>query len=167
LQKIWDFLEFLLEFAMDSILFEDMFEIKAVDREGKKFDKVSRIEGVGETYEMDLILDVNTDIYPLAEGNKVTLALASTLNLQGKPEGDSYEPSDEPSLADRYEYVMFGKVYKFDRDGDKKDAPKKNPNAKVSVYMSYGGLLMMLRGDPKNLLRIELDSRLYLLLRKV
>jgi DNA-directed RNA polymerase I, II, and III subunit RPABC3 len=54
--------------------------------------------------DMELTLDVNTEIYPLAPAEKFTLALASTLNLD----------DSKASLADEYEYVMFGKVYKYD-----------------------------------------------------
>lgn len=33
--------------------------------------------------------------------------------------------------------------------------------------MSYGGLLMLLVGDPKQLDRLELDNRVFLLIKKV
>ena len=32
--------------------------------------------------------------------------------------------------------------------------------------MSYGGLLMSLKGDARNLQKLELDQRVYLLIRK-
>lgn len=35
------------------------------------------------------------------------------------------------------------------------------------IFVSYGGLLMSLKGDPRNLQKIELDMRMYLLMRKV
>ena len=35
------------------------------------------------------------------------------------------------------------------------------------VYMSFGGLLMLLKGDYTNLKPLKLDSRYYLLIRKV
>jgi hypothetical protein len=40
-------------------------------------------------------------------------------------------------------------------------------SVKVEVYVSYGGLLMLLAGDPKKLQHLEVDASLYLLLRKV
>lgn len=38
---------------------------------------------------------------------------------------------------------------------------------KVEVYISFGGLLMLLVGDPKKLQDLEVDSSVYLLMRKV
>ncbi len=38
---------------------------------------------------------------------------------------------------------------------------------RVEVYISYGGLLMLLAGDPKKLQDLEVDSNVYLLVRKV
>ncbi len=35
---------------------------------------------------LQLILDVNTEIYPIDYGQKLTLALARTLNLDGTPD---------------------------------------------------------------------------------
>jgi len=35
------------------------------------------------------------------------------------------------------------------------------------IYASFGGLLMMLRGDASNANNFELDQRLFLLMRKV
>lgn len=37
----------------------------------------------------------------------------------------------------------------------------------VEVFISYGGLLMHLVGDPKKLQDLEVDSSVYLLVRKV
>jgi len=110
---------------------------------------------------MDLILDVNVDIFPIEINNKLSLALASTLNKEGNPELPHYDASvfAKSSLMDNYEYVMYGKVFKYSEE--------KGPSLKVAVYVSFGGLLMMLKGDPRNLQGIDLDSRLYLLIRKV
>jgi hypothetical protein len=38
---------------------------------------------------------------------------------------------------------------------------------RVEVYISFGGLLMQLVGDPKKLEDLEVDSSVYLLMRKV
>ena len=90
-------------------------------------------------YEMDLTLDVATDVYPLAPGDKVSLALARTLNLDGTPTEEAWGPAAQApraTLADSYEYVMFGQVFKF------KDAP----GGRLEAYASCGGLLMKLGG---------------------
>lgn len=142
-------------------LFEDTFEVKEIDRDGKKFDKVSRIHCKSELFQAELVLDVNFDLYPMKKKMKFSLALATTLRLDGQRDEGTFDQSGEESLADKYEYVMHGKVYELEDDDDRK----------LTVYVSFGGLLMSLkaddRPDSKPLDRIERDSRVYLLIRKL
>ena len=149
-------------------ILEDIFEILEVDPDGKKFDKVSRIRARSDLYEMDLILDDNVDLYPVKTGEKIALCLSGTLNTDGSamPVGDPgqqvYDTSigKRESLADLYDYVMFGKVFKY------KDAMD-HGHVKADVFVSFGGLLMQLSGDPKRLEDLDIDNNIYLLLRKV
>lgn len=138
-------------------LFEDIFEVTALNPDGYKFERVNRIQAVGTTFECDLLLDINCEIYSLKEADKVTLVLASTLHLDGSPADHfSYAPSNEPTLADNYEYVMHGRVFdiSYKKDGT------------VVIALSYGGLLMRLSGDQRHLANVLPDMRLYLLLKK-
>ena len=139
--------------------YEDMFEVIDKDPDGKKFDRVSRYKCRSE-FDAELTIDINVDVYPLAVGGKFSLALAPTLSLDGTPEDDAFDQSGKESLADGYEYVMYGKCYK-----------KVDENAggltRSSVFISFGGLLMNLKSDPKNVQDIEIDDRLYLLMRAV
>ena len=138
-------------------LFEDIFEVTALNPDGYKFDRVNRIQGTGTTFECDLLLDINCEIYNLKEYEKFTLVLASTLHLDGSPADHfSYTTSNEPTLADNYEYVMHGRV--FDRSY-KKDGT-------VTIAVSFGGLLMRLQGDQRHLTNVRADQRMYLLLKK-
>ena len=75
-----------------ALLFEDIFEVEKLNPEGKKFERVDRIVAKGETYETDLKLDIANEIFSLKAGEKFTLALASTLRLDGKPDSDYYDP---------------------------------------------------------------------------
>ncbi|RWR88440.1 RNA polymerase [Cinnamomum micranthum f. kanehirae] len=145
---------------MVELLFEDIFTLKALDPDGKKFDKVSRIEARSEQFDMYMQLDVNTEIYPLHVGEKFTMVLAPTLSLDGTPDSGYYTQAGRKSLADKFEYVMHGKLYKISEEGS-------GANVKVEIYASFGGLLMMLKGDPSNAANFELDQRLFLLMRKV
>jgi DNA-directed RNA polymerase I, II, and III subunit RPABC3 len=70
--------------------------------------------------------------------------------------------SRKESLLDAYEYVMYGLVYKYQAEAGNKEA-----GVKVSVFVSFGGLLMKLTGDPAKLNVLEVDSKVYLLMRKV
>ena len=66
--------------------------------------------------------------------------------------------ADEPSVADEYEYVMYGKIFKILHAKTQKNV--------VEIYASFGGLLMCLRGDQNNFDKLEGDARIYLLVRK-
>ena len=70
---------------MSGILFEDIFNVKDMDPEGKKFDRVSRLHCESESFKMDLILDINSWIYPMDLGDKFRLVLATTLQEDGRP----------------------------------------------------------------------------------
>ncbi|KAG9343599.1 hypothetical protein JZ751_013769 [Albula glossodonta] len=134
---------------MAGILFEDIFDVKDIDPDGKKFDRVSRLHCESESFKMDLILDVNIQIYPV--------------DLDGTPDDGEYNPQDDrPSRADQFDYVMYGKVYKIEGDETSTEAA-----TRLSAYVSYGGLLMRLQGDANNLHGFEVDSRVYLLMKKL
>ena len=64
---------------------------------------------------------------------------------------------DEPSVADEYEYVMYGKIFKILHAKAQKNT--------VEIYASFGGLLMCLKGDQSNFDKLEGDARIYLLIR--
>lgn len=70
---------------MAGVLFEDIFNVKDMDPEGKKFDRVSRLHCESESFKMDLILDINSWLYPMELGDKFRLVLATTLREDGYP----------------------------------------------------------------------------------
>jgi DNA-directed RNA polymerase I, II, and III subunit RPABC3 len=55
----------------------------------------------------------------------------------------------QPSLADLYEYVMFGRIFKIEH----------RDNQGVDVLASFGGLLMKLSGEQSQLDSLKADSR--------
>ncbi|CAM6097305.1 unnamed protein product [Calypogeia fissa] len=144
----------------ETLLFEDFFTVVGLDPDGKKWDRVKRIVARSEQFDMELMLDVNTDIYPMHMDEKFMLAIATTLSLDGTPDDGFFDQSGRKSLADKYEYVMHGKLYKYSE-------VEQGGVSKVEIYISYGGLLMMLKGDPNSLNPFQVDQRLYLLIRKV
>mmetsp|Transcript_40126 Transcript_40126/g.106134 ORF Transcript_40126/g.106134 Transcript_40126/m.106134 type:complete len:155 (-) Transcript_40126:420-884(-) len=139
------------------ILFQDQFEVKDLS---KKFDKVTRYSCrlSEEGYEMALDMDINSDLFPLEINDRFTLALATTLALDGKPDSGTFDQSGAASLLDQYDYAMYGKLYKWKQD---------QPKAPIELQVSFGGLLMRLKGDPHHLEKLHLDSRVYLLIRKI
>jgi DNA-directed RNA polymerase I, II, and III subunit RPABC3 len=142
------------------MLFEDTFRINEVDPNGRKFDKVSRISASGQNYEDEVVLDYNCSIYSLKNGEKFNLALCETLSLTGEPDSKVFNQSAEPTLADQYEYVMHGTIFEIKEVGD----------GLVNAYISFGGLLMSLRGDEQHLKPLRstflAEGGVYLLIRK-
>lgn len=53
---------------------------------------VTRVEARSHNLEMFMHLDVNTEVYPMAVGDKFTLAMAPTLNLDGTPDTGYFTP---------------------------------------------------------------------------
>ncbi|GAU28859.1 hypothetical protein TSUD_21970 [Trifolium subterraneum] len=77
---------------------------------------------------------------------------------------DSLDVNDDnmgnrQSIADNYEYVMYGKLYRVTEGSGGRE--------KAELQISFGGLLMLLKGDHSHFNKFELDQRLYLLMRKV
>jgi DNA-directed RNA polymerases I, II, and III subunit RPABC3 len=64
------------------------------------------------------------------------------------------------TLADRYEYVMHGKIFKY-------RTTSTGGQLRVEITISFGGLLLQLVGDATKLEGLELDTFIFLLIRKV
>lgn len=99
----------------EPILFEDAFSVLSVN--SQKYERVSRIAATSNDQQISLTLDVNTELYPMNVNDRVQIALALTLNLDGSKD-DSKGWRDvglgERSLADEYDYVCHGKIYRFE-----------------------------------------------------
>ncbi|GKU98516.1 hypothetical protein SLEP1_g11512 [Rubroshorea leprosula] len=107
------------------ILFEDIFVVDQLDPSVKKFDKVTRIEARSQNCKMFMHLDVNAEIYPMHVGENFPMALAHTLNMDGVPDTGYYAQvyfclGGRKSLADKYEYIMHGKLYKISEESSGK-----------------------------------------------
>ncbi|KGO65258.1 RNA polymerase, Rpb8 [Penicillium italicum] len=141
----------------DPLLFEDTFTITSIN--AQKYDRVSRLTCNSNDASITFTLDVNTELYPCAVGESLSLALASTLSLDGKEDTRASwrEVSmGDQTLADDYDYVCHGKVYRFE-EGSTKDT--------MAVFVSFGGLLLYLEGPYKKLAPLRIDH-VYLLLKK-
>jgi hypothetical protein len=87
---------------------------------------VSRLHGESRNYNMSLTLDYNCEIFPLKAGQSVVLALASSLardpavsqdgTVEEDRDRDVWRPDskDRRGFEDDYDYVMYGRVYRFD-----------------------------------------------------
>ncbi|KAJ4827387.1 hypothetical protein Tsubulata_007377 [Turnera subulata] len=136
----------------------DIFTVQFIEE--KKFDFVSRIGARSEKLELFMLLDVNTEVYPVKEGDKFSVLITVTLNLDGSAETGYYNPNKQASVADDYEYVMQGKLYKIEEVGE-------GAHEKVEVLISFGGLLLSLKGQPSYFTKFELDQRYFICMRKL
>lgn len=100
----------------ENILYESSFKVSAIN--SAKYDRVSRIQCVSDqSAETEAFLDVNTELYPVEVDDRVTIALALSLNLDGSKDdskGWRNVGRGEQTLADEYDYVCHGKIYRFD-----------------------------------------------------
>ncbi|QRG38579.1 hypothetical protein FDK38_002991 [Candidozyma auris] len=143
---------------MSGILFEDMFNVDSVDH--GRYNKVSRIEGQSSTaQDIKITLDINSELFPVKESDSLTITLASSLGNEDSmiTSNGSWRPPKrgDRSLADDYDYVMFGTVYKFEESQD---------DDKMAVYISFGGLLMRLEGGYRSLSNLKQENA-YILIR--
>ncbi|VDM30571.1 unnamed protein product [Hydatigera taeniaeformis] len=152
-------------------LLEDIFDVKDVDKDGKRFDKVSRIFGESESFKMGLILDIHSQIYPLNKGEKFRLVLTkSLLNDVGNTADDDDDDEDAAEELDgrldnskmaEFDYVCYGKIYRIESQDGSDDANR------LACYVSFGGLLMQLTGDASNLQGFRVGKHLYLMMKKL
>lgn len=144
--------------SSDALLFEEQFEITNVDH--KKYDRAARITASSLDRATSLELDINTELFPLTATENIEVALATTLNLDGSRDDEkTWRDVAKPgvhTLADGYNYVCYGKVYKFE-DG--------KADKTLKAYVSFGGLLMALEGPDSKLTPLRVDN-VYLLVRK-
>ncbi|KAJ6360772.1 hypothetical protein OIU77_004734 [Salix suchowensis] len=145
------------------IMFEDIFVVDKLDPDGKKFDKVTRIEAHSQNCDMFMHLDVNTDVYPMFVNDKFTMAFGPYAE-SGWDTGHrllySGNLGGRKTLADKYEYVMHGKLYQIQEEGSRRAT-------RTEMVITFGGLLMLLKGDPSYVSQFELDQRLFCLIRKL
>ncbi len=87
---------------------------------------MSRIQATSSVNKLSIELDVNTEIYPIDKDSFYKLVLASSVNADGSDTFDVIRFENEGSesgmgsLIDQYEYVMHGKVFKYQLKNDDK-----------------------------------------------
>jgi len=144
-----------------NILFEDNIQILSIDKEGKVFDKVSRLEARADDSDCKILLDFNSEIYPISKNSVYSIMITKSLASDGSPSPNnfSYDVYNKKtsSLLDKFDYVMNGKIFKYSEEAE----------GKVSIYASFGGLLLGITGEPSHLNNLGMDDRIYLLLKKI
>ncbi|VFR03584.1 unnamed protein product [Cuscuta campestris] len=138
---------------MSNILFDETFKIVGINVDGITYDKVSRINAKGQDGITDMVLEINSEIYPVSTKTPYRMVLSRSLDLGGS---DDHPEGKTISLADKFEYIMHGLLYKVAEE-----------SSKVAVYISFGGLQLKLCSAPLNMSKFKLDQRIFLLMRKI
>ncbi|GKU16451.1 dna-directed rna polymerase and iii subunit rpabc3 [Fusarium langsethiae] len=144
----------------DATLFEESFTVMEYDQ--SKYDRVARIHCTSADSQTIMSLDINIELFPCVRGDSLHVVLTTTLALDGSKEEekgwrDVGKGGDAPAtIADLYDYVCHGKIYKFEETFD---------GNTINAYVSFGGLLMSLQGPIKKLTPLRVDD-VYLLVKK-
>ena len=142
--------------TMASNLFSADFDVRALNENGKKFERVNRLHCRTDDG-LEMVVDVNCELFHVKAHDKLHVVLASTLNPQGGEDDGLYKPpAKDGDLSDGYDYVMHGTVFLI----------KHIENQSLEVQISFGGLLFRLRGEQQLLDQLEMDKNVYLLMRK-
>ncbi len=106
----------------DSQLFDESFTITTIDNQ--KYERVARLGGSSADNLTVMTLDINTELYPCNVGETIQCVIANSLSLDGtKDDGKGWRNAGrdgaggETTLANMFDYVCHGKIYKFE-DGE-------------------------------------------------
>lgn len=106
----------------DATLFEEGFTITKFDQ--SKYDRVARIDCTSNDSQTVMVLDIHTELFPCAVSDSLHVVLSTTLSPDGSKDEekgwrDVGKTGDAPAtLADLYDYVCHGKIYKFEETFD-------------------------------------------------
>jgi len=126
----------------------------------KIFSKVSRIYAKSELNDNEIILDVNSDLFVLKEGDRIEILLKESpiydkkIKDLGPDQFDfEYLVNLEFEYIKSYEYVMHGVIFHSGIE-----------DGKIFIYASFGGLLMKYFGRATILSMdsIKLDKKILL-----
>eukprot|EP00039_Didymoeca_costata_P003295 m.66675 g.66675 ORF g.66675 m.66675 type:complete len:134 (+) comp11823_c0_seq1:343-744(+) len=131
----------------EHLLFSSFFSLVGRDPDGAKFDRLSRLVAVSKSKpKYELLLDINVTLFPIEEGDDFELSLVNSLT-----------DDDGADVSEGYSYVMHGKIYRSEPVEGKF----------LAIYVSFGGLLMRIRGSAKELSSLHVDDYIYIMLKKI
>lgn len=104
--------------ASDAQLFEDHFRVERLS--DPKYDRVDRIYCKSDDKSIDMSLDINKELFPCKIDDDLHVALATSLNYDGSKDDErgwrdvAKAGASDSTLADMFDYVCYGKIYKFE-----------------------------------------------------
>ena len=161
----------------NNIVFDEILKIESIDKDNKIFEKVQRCEGKTQKTNYNILLDINSDLYPMEVGCLYSIVLARSIEENGKTKIEEFDyeltTNKKYTLMDKYDYVMRGRVFQFSSE-KKRNADSLGKDS-LCISISFGGLLLdisnLMRdnssGKPKSFEDINLDEELYLLIKKL
>ena len=138
-------------------LYNETFTVTKIDP--PQFDNIERINCENADASSKLVLDINSQVYKMRVGEVFSFVLKSQISSDAPSDSAHWHPSQvKSSDAAKYDYVMYGKVYRYEEE---------SAHHKATVYISYGGLLMSLQGEQHSLSSIPSSRNIYLLMREI
>mmetsp|Transcript_17710 Transcript_17710/g.44760 ORF Transcript_17710/g.44760 Transcript_17710/m.44760 type:complete len:156 (+) Transcript_17710:1125-1592(+) len=133
---------------------------KWIKVKNKIFSKVSRIFAISLENKTEITLDINTEIYPIHDQDKLDFRIMK-VNLDENSEIDQHKnwiDFFDKKLIDLFEYVMYGTIFHCGIE-----------NKKFFFYGSFGGLLLKIFGSSEIISQknFQVDSKILLLIRKI
>lgn len=113
---------------------------------------------------LELSLDINSEIFEVKADEKLRIAIARNLSIDGHGNEHYEQVIGKPSLLDEYDYAMHGIAYKYKQV---QSAEAGKHNSQVEVHVSHGGLLARIIGEERQLCNFKVDDQVYTLIRKV
>ena len=161
----------------NNFVFDEILKVENIDKESKIFEKVQRCEGKTQKTNYNILLDVNSDLYPMEVGCLYSIVLAKCIEENGRTKTDEFDyeltTNKKNTLMDKFEYVMRGRVFQF--TSEKKRNADSSGKDSLCISISFGGLLLDISNltrdntskKPKSFEDINLDEELYLLMKKI
>lgn len=127
----------------------------------KIFAKVSRIYAKSELKKSELILDINSDLLILKEGDQIEILMCESPfedknMLSAEKNTHNFNNVDDLDFAKNYEYVMHGVIFHSGIEENR-----------LFIYASFGGLLLKYFGiaEAIQLDKIKLDKKILLMIK--
>nr|CCC95393.1 hypothetical protein, unlikely [Trypanosoma congolense IL3000] len=142
------------------VILEDTFTVTARNPDGVVYSRVSRIHCKSQGRNLTITSDVNTEEFPLVVGDRLTITLANSIELQDQAGSKHYDQSvyHRNTRLQDCDYAMHGRVYSHEVD---------ESSLEVRVHISCGGLLTQVIGSPQSLRDIHYNSNIYILMKLV
>ena len=129
---------------LDKVLFNKSLSRLEIDPNGKIYDNVSRYLFVDDYSSLKLDVDIcKEDMTEVLDRVEVQI-----YELTGSPDFEELLESPQVKYQD---YVTYGTVFEIKNNRDGNSSGK-------TVYVSFGGLLMKIQGEEKDVSHFEMDQ---------